>query len=72
MTPPDFDAQKIAHRGLVESTDHRAKAEIKADAYRKEQADAIRLALATGIAVPEIRRVTGLSRARIYEIRDGR
>lgn len=72
MTPPDFDAQKAAHAELVAATIKRAQNSNWLALSIVEQADAIRVAFAAGIAPHEIARVTGMSRTRIYEIRDGK
>ncbi len=59
-------------RGLRETTGKRADADRRAAGWAQEQADSIRTALTAGVSVVEIAALTGLSRARIYQIRDGR
>ena len=62
-TPPThLEAATVARRAT----------ERDADAAREQQAKEIRIAVAEGRPVSEIIRVTGLTRARIYQIRDHR
>lgn len=59
-----------AHTDLVTLTQLRAEKAAQLATLTAQQADAIRRSLAAGIGIPEIRRITGLSRSRVYEIRD--
>jgi hypothetical protein len=59
MTPEEALAEVVA------ATERRAPA-------MQDQADAIRNAIAVGVPVLQLVTVTGLSRARIYQIRDGK
>lgn len=61
-----------AHADLVTLTQLRAEKAAQLATLTAQQADAIRRSLAAGIGIPEIRRITGLSRSRVYEIRDAR
>jgi hypothetical protein len=67
------EAVRQAIRAVVERATRRRQ-QVDADSAdaMREQADAIRDALAAGIGVAELVRITGLTRARIYQIRDGR
>lgn len=58
------------HADLVALTQQRTEKAAQLATLTAQQADAIRRSLAAGIGIPEIRRITGLSRSRIYEIRD--
>lgn len=49
-----------------------ARADEKAAAARERLAAAVRAALAEQVSTAELMRLTGLSRGRIYQIRDGR
>lgn len=59
-----------AHADLVTFTKLRSEKAVQLATLTAQQADAIRRSLTAGIGIPEIRRITGLSRSRIYEIRD--
>jgi hypothetical protein len=59
MTPEEALAEVVA------ATERRAPA-------MQDQADAIRNAIRVGVPVLQLVTVTGLSRARIYQIRDGK
>lgn len=43
-----------------------------ADAARERLAEQVRAAMAADVSVPQLMLATGLSRGRIYQIRDGR
>ncbi len=70
MTQTEVIASAMSR--LSKATTERTRADAKAAAMAREQAEAIRFALVAGIAPKEILRVTKLSRARLYQIRDGR
>lgn len=57
---------------VADATQLRRTADAAAAAARAAQADAIRAALAAGVRVVDVVRVTGLSRERVYQVRDGR
>jgi len=57
---------------VAETTQLRRTADAAADAARAAQAEAIRRALAAGARVVDVVHVTGLSRERVYQVRDGR
>ncbi len=54
------------------ATDLRRRAEAAAEKAVEEQTIAIRAAIGAGVNTLELAGLTGLSRARIYQIRDGR
>lgn len=57
---------------ITRATTRRAAAAAESAAAREDQAAVIRQAIAEGIGVAEIVQLTGLTRMRIYQIRDGR
>lgn len=61
-----------ALRDVERATRARQRADADATESQEQQATAIRAALAAGAAVADIATITGLSAARIYQIRDGR
>ncbi len=61
-----------AKAALVRVTARRIDAEKQAAVITRAQAIGIRLALRSGVSTADVMAVTGLSRARIYQIRDGR
>lgn len=63
---------KAALRDVERATRARRRADADAADAMERQAIAIRSAIAAGVSVSEIVQVTGLSRERVYQIRDGR
>jgi len=63
---------QYAENRLTGTMAARALAQRVADDIDETRDHEIRDALKAGMSVPEIMKVTGLSRARIYQIRDGR
>lgn len=60
-------------RQLVrETTQRRAAAEQHAEAAIRDQTAAIQAAIAAGVSTLDLAEEAGMSRARIYQIRDGR
>jgi hypothetical protein len=59
-------AMDAAFAALIASSERRAEAERRAD-----QTQAIRAAFAAGVSPTAMVRETGISRARLYQIRDG-
>jgi hypothetical protein len=57
---------------LVAATDARAVAVREADARDAEWREAIRAALAAEVGATEEARLAGISRERVYQIKDGR
>ena len=57
---------------ITASTQHASRAAQVAEGRRNELHSLIRTALASGASVADLVRATGLTRARIYQIRDGR
>lgn len=72
MSAPDDDDRVAALEAIRESTRRRAAAEEAFGAAVDAQAAAIRTAIAAGLNTLDLAAETGLSRARIYQIRDGR
>jgi hypothetical protein len=63
---------RAALRDVERATKARQRADVDAGEAQERQAVAIRAALAAGVPVADIAGVTGLTAARIYQIRDGR
>jgi DNA-binding phage protein len=57
---------------LGQATDARAVAVREADARDAEWREAIRAALAADVGATEVARLAGISRERVYQIKDGR
>lgn len=63
---------QAALRDVDRATKARRRADTDAAEAMERQADAIRAAISAGVAITELVRVTGLSRERLYQIRDRR
>lgn len=64
-------AMDAAFAALIASSERRAEAERRAAAAVADQTQAIRAAFAAGVSPTAMVRETGISRARLYQIRDG-
>lgn len=69
VAPPTQRAT-VALRDVQKAVDAHRRAVERADQAEQARDDAIRDALEEGIAVVKLTQVTGLSRGRIYQIRD--
>ena len=72
MTASDTDKLTAALDLVREATRRRARTEESNDAAIRHQTSAIREAIAAGVSTLDLAQETGMSRARIYQIRDGR
>jgi hypothetical protein len=72
VSEPDDEDRADALEAIRESTQRRAVAEEAFGAAVEAQTTAIRTAIAAGVSTLDLAAETGLSRARIYQIRDGR
>lgn len=70
MTNPDYERQATAVANLRQSTAQRRHAESELQLATKYQAGDIRMAFAAGAPLRTLTDITGLSAARLYQIRD--
>jgi hypothetical protein len=72
MSASDSGSVERALAAVRETTQRRAAAETRYESAVREQTEAIRTAIADGVSTLDLATETGMSRARIYQIRDGR
>lgn len=71
MIEPD-DTRDAALQDVREASRRRVEADAASEAAARDQSAAIRAAITAGVTVVELADETGMSKARIYQIRDGR
>lgn len=72
MTAEQFALRMAAHAALLSARDADVKATLAKVETTRRLGLAVRAAFAAGVAPKDIVAATGLSRTRIYEIRDGK
>lgn len=73
MTLADYQAARSSARAaLIAAVEADAKQTAAKAATARQLGEAVRVAFAAGVAPKDIVTATGLSRTRVYELRDGR